>query len=110
MTSSDGRASRRRPGSCPVVVAGGSGHHLGSAPTVDRAHDWAHGLVQVGSGRLWVVDLSQLPAGALTVGQVSATGCWDVSLSVLEGDPTERCGPRRPAYVQGLRSRVGGAL
>jgi hypothetical protein len=68
-------------------------------PSVERAHGWAHGQARVGAGPLWIVDLSGLPAGSLTVGQVTGSGCWDVSLPLLDAAPVERCGPRRPAYV-----------
>jgi hypothetical protein len=98
VASFDDPVSRRRPGACPIVVAGASGRHLGSALSVERAHDWAHGQVRVGSGPLWVVDLSGLPAGSLTVRRVNGTGCWETSVSVLTPVVVERCGPRRGAY------------
>jgi hypothetical protein len=97
MSGLGGDAGRCPPWLRSVVVAGGSGRFLGSAASVDRAHDWAHGQIQVGMGRLWVVDLGGLVEGSLTVGEVTPSGCREVSLSVRAVSPVERCGGPAPA-------------
>ena len=38
---------------------------------------------------MWVVDLSGLPEGSLTVGQVDGTGCRETSVSVLTSTVAE---------------------
>jgi hypothetical protein len=76
-----------------------SGRLLGSSTSVDRAHGWAHDHVRVSSGPLWVVDLSGVVAGALRAVQVTASGCWDLTVPLDGLVPAESCRPRRPGYL-----------